>query len=120
VQLAARVWKEDSQGLIERTLESEAFRSTGRPTEELYAEARGVAHRMSVGAAFFGAWCGLVVALKFAALKRIKRQESYEIEHSRCMVCGRCFHYCPGERQRLKETAARAATGGFAGVDEAG
>ena len=39
VQLAARIALEDATGTTERTLESEAFRGTGRPAAELYAEA---------------------------------------------------------------------------------
>ena len=48
VKLAERIYEEDSTGLDERTLESEAFRATGQPTEELFAEARGVERRFTV------------------------------------------------------------------------
>ena len=107
VQLASRIWEEDSQGLTERTLESEAFRDTGKPREELFSEARQVERRMSVGGAFLGVWCGVVIALKFWGLGRIRRQEEYEIDHAECVSCGRCFLHCPRERLRLKELAAR-------------
>ena len=108
VQLAARVWREDSEALAERTLQSEAFRATGKPATELFAEARAVESRFRTGATWFGAWCGLVLAVKLLSLLRIPRRETYEIDHGRCLACGRCFMYCPRERLRLKELAERS------------
>ncbi len=108
VRLAARVWEEDSEGLTERTFESEAFRATGRPAAELYDQARLVEHRMKVGGALFGAWCGLVIGLNFCGLIPVRKQETYEIEHAWCVACGRCFLSCPRERLRLKKLAQRA------------
>ena len=103
VQLAARIRLEDSEKLDTRTLESEALRNTGRPVAELYTEARAVGRRMALGAALFGAWCGLVVGLKFCLQSRIPRRDIYEIDHARCVDCARCFIACPRERLRLKE-----------------
>ena len=102
VQLAARIWQEESRGLTERTLESEAFRGTGREPSELFAEAQRIERRLSIGGAFFGAWCGLVIALKLFAAARVPKREIYEADPAECVSCGRCFLYCPRERLRLK------------------
>lgn len=103
VKLAARIEREDTQKLTERTLESDAFRRTGRPTADLYAEARAVEHSFTIGGLFLGAWCGLVVGVKVFALNRTRVQEDYEVDPALCVSCGRCFLTCPRERLRLKE-----------------
>ena len=104
VQLSARVWREDVERLSDRTLESEAFRATGRPRSELFEEARNVECRFKTGTALFGAWCGLVMALKLIAAVRIQPRRIYEADGADCVACGRCFMSCPRERLRLKET----------------
>lgn len=109
VQVAARVAREQREGLSERTLASEAYRDTGEPLEALYAEARHIEHNMSLGAALFGAWCGMVVAFKLGAVARERRRESYEADPARCLACGRCFISCPHERRRLAEETASVA-----------
>ena len=102
VQVAARIWQEDSQNLKERTLQSEAFRDTGQPVKELFAEAREIIDTFCVGTAWCGAWCGLVIALKLFGLMRAPRREIYEVDQAQCVSCGRCYTYCPVERQRLE------------------
>ena len=103
VKLAERIYEEDSTGLAERTLESEAFRATGQPAEELFAEARGVERRFTVGGMLLGLWCGLVVSVRLLWLERIPPQEIYDVDLGACLACGRCFMSCPRERLRLKE-----------------
>jgi ferredoxin len=107
VQVAARVALEDAQGLQERTLESEAFRATGRPESELYAEARQVVQRFRVGAALLGLFCGLALGMKLLGQSAAPRFRTYTIDQDECVSCGRCFAACPRERLRLKGAAAR-------------
>jgi len=85
-----------------------AFRATGRSADELLDEARRIERTFLLGGALFGAWCGLVVAMKIAALGRVPRRTEYEIEQGLCMACGRCFTYCPRERLRLRQLAEGA------------
>ena len=107
VQVAARVALEDAQGLAERTLESEAFRSTGRRAEELHAEAAEVVRRFRVGAALLGAFCGLAIGMRLLGQSGTPRRKTYTIDQDECVSCARCFRACPRERLRLK--AARDA-----------
>ena len=102
-KLAERIHEEDSTGLTERTLESEAFRATGRPAEDLYAEARLVEQRFTIGGMFLGLWCGLVVSVRLLWVARVPPQEIYDLDLGACLACGRCFMSCPRERLRLKE-----------------
>ena len=103
VALAGRIWQEDSEGLAERTLASEAFRATGKPSAALFAEARGVVQSFRVGGAVFGLWCGLVIGLKLLWLAGVPRNTTYEVDQAHCVACGRCFEYCPREQLRLRE-----------------
>ena len=102
VRLAERIFTEDSTGLTERTLESEAFRATGQPAEELYAEARLVVRRFAVGGMLLGLWCGAVVSVRLLWAARIPPQEIYDVDTGACVACGRCFMSCPRERLRLE------------------
>ena len=108
VRLAARVWREDSEGLEERTLESEAFRNTDEPVEALYARARAVERRYGWGGALFGAWVGLVIGVKLFSLTRIPREDVYHVDRAACLACCRCYRSCPREHLRLKTRRAGA------------
>lgn len=113
VKVAERVWLEESKGLKERTLESEAFRSTGMPVETIYAQAREIRKKFELGGALFGLWCGLIAAIKIAAIKIAaikmaharspRRLREYDTDPSLCLACARCYLSCPIERERLKE-----------------
>ena len=85
--------------------ELRAFRASNRSPDDLLSEARGTERTFLVGGALFGAWCGLVAAVKIAALRRVPRRTEYEIDQALCVACGRCFMYCPRERLRLKKLA---------------
>jgi NosR/NirI family transcriptional regulator, nitrous oxide reductase regulator len=105
VAVAERVAREDREGLVERTLESEAFRNTGRTAAELYSDARRATDVFRFGFALVGVWCGLVVAARWQRAKRIPPQEKYEIDAGACVSCGRCFMSCPIERERLAKSS---------------
>jgi NAD-dependent dihydropyrimidine dehydrogenase PreA subunit len=100
VQLAERLSLE-SRGLVEGSTEaSEAFRNSGRPAASLYAEARALGHRIGVAGSWLGAWVGLVLGGKLIHLAIRRRRTGYQPDPARCVACGRCFWYCPGEQSR--------------------
>ena len=100
VQLAQRVALEDTQQVEGTTDASDAFRSTGRPAAALYREAHQLSHRLGVAGGWFGAWVGLVLAVKFIQLAVRRRRADFEPDRARCVACGRCFWYCPSEQAR--------------------
>ena len=106
VQLADRIWQEDSLGLEARTLESEEFRAGGRSRDELFEGAAQFERRFALGAGALGLWCGVVIALKLLSSTGTPRQDVYDINHAQCVACGRCFLSCPRERLRLKRMRA--------------
>jgi NosR/NirI family nitrous oxide reductase transcriptional regulator len=114
VALADRIRLENDGKVEGTTDESDGFRATGRPAEELYAEARGIEDTfvstwgpaaMSVGAAhLFGGFVGLVIGLKLVGLSIRRKRTDYEADRASCVACGRCFAHCPVEQARRKGT----------------
>ncbi len=78
-----------------------AFRRTGRPAAELYAEALALQSDFRMAGAWLGAWIGLVVGVKLVALAVRRRRSEYLADRAACVSCGRCFWYCPEEQVRL-------------------
>ena len=114
VALADRVRLENA-GSVEGVAEaSDAFRKSGRPVDELYAEAAQIeakftSHWRPGGVAMgmahlFGAFVGLVIGLKIVGLSIRRRRTDYEPDRAACVACGRCFTHCPVEQARRKGT----------------
>ena len=102
VRLARLVASEAAGSQQEQPLEIEAFRESGRSSEELFAEAGSVEQRFRCAGLWFGAFCGFGIGLKLLSQARTPREKSYTIDREGCVSCGRCFMACPRERQRLK------------------
>jgi len=130
VRLADRIRLEDAGAVADTTEASDAFRATGRPVDELYAEARAVTERFTGRwthrdilttktkivrlwvlrpglAAWAGAIAGLVFGLKLVELSIRRRRTDWEADRAGCVACARCFAYCPVERatEEKKEIA---------------
>lgn len=107
IQLAGRIAEEDRRNQAEPSLENTAFQETGRPPEELFAEASMIERRFRYGGLFLGAFCGIAIGLKLLFQARTQREEFYHIDQEGCVSCGRCFMSCPQERLRLKTPAEK-------------
>ncbi len=114
VALADRIRLENDGKVKDTTDASDGFRATGRPAEDLYAEAGGiegwfvskyVLAGLNAGAAhLLGAFVGLVIALKLVGLSIRRKRSDYEADRASCVACGRCFAHCPVEHARRKGT----------------
>lgn len=101
VRLAERIFDEENQ-LVQGTIDaSDAFRNTGRPVDELYAEAVALRQQFRGLGGLLGGWVGLVVGVKLVHLSRRRRRAEYAPDPAFCVSCGRCFRYCPSEQERL-------------------
>ena len=101
VQLAERVWQEET-GLVEGTTDaSEVFRRSGIAVTELYRQAAEVEEKYRTGMAILGFWVALVLAGKWIQLRFPFPRTEYEPERGKCFSCGRCLRFCPLERKRL-------------------
>jgi NosR/NirI family transcriptional regulator, nitrous oxide reductase regulator len=100
VRQAERVRLEQT-GIAEGTTDaSDAFRNTGRPAAELYAQAAVIRGQSRWAGGWFGAWMGLVVGVKMIYLSIRRRRTDYQPDRAACVSCGRCFWYCPCEQAR--------------------
>jgi Fe-S-cluster-containing hydrogenase component 2 len=43
----------------------------------------------------------LVIGIKLISLSIRRKRVDYQPDPSRCVSCGRCYWYCPGEQVRL-------------------
>lgn len=100
VLLAEEIYLQDNGKLSIETLESKAFRSSGKPTEHLFAEAKTVQKKFATAGSWFGAFFALILGLKLLKLYRIDLQKDYLADKSHCLSCGRCFATCPVEIDR--------------------
>ena len=95
VSLAERIKREESGEVSGFTLESEAFRATGKPFAALYEEAAVAKKRFIFGGWLLGGFLGLAFGFKLLGLSTLTSQKGYKPDQSRCYSCGRCFDYCP-------------------------
>jgi ferredoxin len=101
VSLAEEILLENSGRRTEMTDKTKAFRASGKPTEELFAEARSIQVQFRKRGWILGGFIGLVLSLKLISLFIRRRQLEYDIDKGTCLSCGRCFAYCPYEQVRL-------------------
>jgi ferredoxin len=95
VALAEEIALEDAGERIETTEETRAFRASGKPTDQLFAEARAIQHQFSIGGWILGGFLGLVFSLKMISLSVRRKRAEYTADTGTCLSCGRCFSYCP-------------------------
>jgi ferredoxin len=83
-----------------------AFFTEKRPAEELYAQARAVQDKYTLGGWLLGGFVGLVFGAKIGRLSIRRRRDGYETDEATCVACGRCFAFCPMELKRRKKASA--------------
>jgi NosR/NirI family nitrous oxide reductase transcriptional regulator len=95
VRLAERVAGEELGRYEGTTIESEAFRSSDQPINDLYADALSIKRKFGGGAGWLGAFIGLVIGCKLIGVSILRKRADYEPDRGTCLSCGRCFKYCP-------------------------
>lgn len=85
---------------FEEPLEVETFNAMGKNVEELKAEVDMVKRQYAFYSYLIGALIGFVIGFKLLKLSLKRSRKTYEIDSSRCTMCGKCFNYCP---QNLKK-----------------
>jgi len=109
VRTAERVYSEETGRVEGTTNASNAFRATGRTNEELYQEATAIRERFAIGGALLGGFLGLVAGGKLVALSVRRGRSEYEADRAGCFACGRCYQYCPKQRERWKKNTEAVA-----------
>ena len=76
-----------------------AFKTSGKPLNQLYKEATAIIDEFYVGAWIIGAFIGLVFALTLLSLSVYRYRKDYEPNKGTCLSCARCLDYCPVKPQ---------------------
>ena len=99
VQLYHMVIQDEAHVQSAQSLELEAFYSQQRTVEELAVEVARIKKEFRMGSGMMGAFWGLVISLTLIHLSTKRTRKTYEIDHANCVACGRCFGYCPQNKE---------------------
>jgi ferredoxin len=102
VQLYNMVVAHEAQRQAIQSLELQAFYGTGRSIEGLETQVAKIIRDYKIYSTFVGAIFGLIIALTLINLSTKRTRKVYEIDDSNCVVCGRCFSYCPQNKISCK------------------
>jgi len=99
VRLANHLF-EDEKNLSEETLiEVDAFKSSGKTKEDLYAEAASIIDDFYWGGMLLGGFIGLVIGLTLIGMARFYYRTDYTPNKGTCLSCARCMDYCPVDKK---------------------
>jgi NosR/NirI family transcriptional regulator, nitrous oxide reductase regulator len=103
VRLAERVRREEAREVSDTTDASQAFRESGRSSEDLNTHAAEITGNVTQGAIWAGAFIGLVIALRLISLSTRRTRSDYLADRALCVACGRCFEFCPVDPRNKRE-----------------
>lgn len=95
VYLYTLLQMQESDSEIEMPKEVVAFHEMGRSMDELAEKVEGIKDEFRLYAYLVGAMIGFVIGMKLINLSVKRTRKTYEIDHSACVACGKCFDYCP-------------------------
>jgi NosR/NirI family transcriptional regulator, nitrous oxide reductase regulator len=75
--------------------ELSAFKGSGKPLENLYAEAASITRQFYYGGWILGGFLGLVFGLTLANHSIFRYRDDYTPNKGTCFSCARCVEYCP-------------------------
>lgn len=102
VYLYELLQRQEAQPELEEPLEVETFHALGGDMEELKAKVDDIRSDYQFYAYLIGALIGFVIGFKLLKLSLKRGRKTYEIDMARCTLCGKCFNYCP-QNKELKE-----------------
>jgi ferredoxin len=73
---------------------------TGIPYEDVYLRALTAFQRFRIAGLWLGVWFGAVIGIKLISLTLRRSRTDYEVDPGRCFACGRCFWYCPNQKEK--------------------
>ena len=71
----------------------------GTPYNEVHRLALTRIETFRTAGLWLGVWIGTVIGAKLVSLTLRRRRTDYEVDPARCVACGRCFWYCPNQKE---------------------
>jgi len=99
VNLAEEIKWETDHGKKTGSEESEAFHASGIQVEQLFSDAGQIQSFFLTGTWIGGALLGFFFGLALLKTSIARRQTDYEPDHGNCVSCGKCYKYCPVDKQ---------------------
>lgn len=100
VYLYELLQQQEADPEMEMPLEVVAFHEMGSSVEELSAKVEDIKSQFCLYAYLVGALIGFVIGMKLINLSVKRTRKTYEIDHSACVACGKCFDYCPQNKKK--------------------
>jgi ferredoxin len=72
----------------------------GKSSDEVYQEALKTYRLFQTAGFGLGIWVGLVIGIKWITLSLRRQRKDYEVDPARCFACGRCYWYCPNQKEQ--------------------
>ncbi len=79
--------------------ETRAVMQIHKDNTDVYRQAAERYKRFRMAGLGLGCWVGAVLGLTFILLMTRRRRTEYEVDPGRCVACGRCFWYCPNQKE---------------------
>lgn len=95
VRLAKQVLDPPKDKTLPETFEITAFRSSGKPAEQLFKEVEVILDKFYWGGWILGCFIGLVFGMMIAGRMLTKYQPDYVPNKANCFSCAKCIDYCP-------------------------
>jgi NosR/NirI family nitrous oxide reductase transcriptional regulator len=81
------------------SIDAEAFLKSGETLGGLYQKALLLKTQYKKGSAATGAFLGFILGSFLIGLSLNKKRTDYEPDKENCFSCGRCYKYCPVDRE---------------------
>ncbi|MBI5217756.1 MAG: 4Fe-4S binding protein [Bacteroidia bacterium] len=112
VNLQVRLAQEISDEILTNTKsasqEAITFNASGISVKELFADAAVIQSKIYKGAWIMGALLGLFLATALIRSSIFKYRTIYEPDRGNCLSCGRCYKYCPVDKDRRRKEKAES------------
>jgi len=95
VGLAKQVLNPPKDTTLPETFEITAFRSSGKPAEQLFKEVDVILDNFFWGGWILGGFIGLVFGMLIAGRMLTKYRVDYVPNKAHCFSCAKCIDYCP-------------------------
>lgn len=93
----------------ETAAEADAVIASGRLPSEIAKAAVSAERRFRLQCAIGGALIGLIAAFRLIFAGRKRTRADYDIDHSLCVACARCYEVCPKNLNPVTPSNAEAA-----------